>query len=110
MEVETMPKFAWLLLGFGLLMLLTRGHIFPFFFGLGPFLLLALLFGLFARGPWAYGGRGPWRGGSRGYYWRGRHGYYSHQRCGASAERSAEHHDEERSETPRANTGDTVRL
>jgi hypothetical protein len=106
MEEHTMHKLGWLLIGFGALMLLTRGGagflLFPLFF-FWPFLLGALLFGLFARRPWAYGGR-P---GPRSYYWRGRHGTYGHPRCAPGAQ-SAEH-DEERHER-RANTGETIRL
>lgn len=104
-----MHKFGWLLIGFGALMLLSRGGagflLFPLFF-FWPFLLGALLFGLFARGPWACGvGAGP-----RSYYWRGRHGYYGHPRRDSSAGRGPEHWDEERDEAPRANTGETIRL
>jgi hypothetical protein len=108
-EEQLMHKLGWLLIGFGALLLLTRGGagflLFPLFF-FWPFLLGALLFGLFARGPWACGAHG----GHRSYYWRGRQGYYGHPRRGSSAEHSPERHDAERDEAPRANTGDTMRL
>jgi hypothetical protein len=108
MEVHLMHKLGWLLIGFGALLLLTRGGagflLFPLLF-FWPFLLGALLFGLFARRGWACGPQG----GPRSYYWRGRHGHYGHPR-GSSAERSPEHRDAERDEAPRANTGETIRL
>lgn len=104
-----MHKFGWLLIGFGALLLLTKGGasllLFPLFF-FWPLLLGALFFGLLARGPW--GGHG-WHGhhAPRAYHWRGRQGTYG---CGPRVEPGPEIHDEDRRETPRANTGETTRL
>jgi len=109
-----MHKFGWLLVGFGALLLLSRGgHGFIFFplFFFWPLILGALFFGIFGRG--MRHGRHGWHGrhgGARQYYWRGQHGTYGHS-CGQRQAPSAELHDEERQpDAPRANTGETTRL
>ena len=101
-----MHRFGWLLIGLGAALLLTKGGagflLFPLFF-FWPFVLGALFFALFARGPWrGHGWHG--RGGPRPYYWRGRHGYYGGG-CGPRLDPRPEAHDEDRRDAPRPNTG-----
>lgn len=102
-----MHRFAWLLIGLGALLLLSKGGlgflIFPLFF-FWPLALGALFFALFTRARHGYG----WHGGPRAYSWRGRRGYYGG--CGSRTDPGPEAHDEERREAPRANTGETTRL
>jgi hypothetical protein len=101
-----MHRFGWLLIGFGALLLLTKGGAGFWLFPLLFFWPLALGFLCFGRA-----GRHGWHGAQRHYHWRGRSGSYGCDHgCAPRVQDSPEYADDERRERPQANTGETTRL